>query len=60
MKNKSSYVISSILSERQGAFTESFTIFFQMQEKPETCQDSNLTYFIWLSFGDDINLTFAS
>ena len=60
MKNKSSYVISNILSERQGTFTEHFTIFFQMQEKLETCQDSNLTYFIWLSFGDDINVTFAS
>ena len=46
------------MSKRQGVFTENFTIFFQMQEKLETCWNSNLISSRRTCFGDDINLKF--
>ena len=45
MKNKQIDRISNIISKRHGIFTENFTIFFQMQEKLETCRNLNLTNF---------------
>ena len=37
-----------------GIFTENFTIFFQVQEKLETCRNSNLSSSRRLLLGDDI------
>ena len=37
-----------------------YHLFFQVQEKLETCRNSNLTNCRRSSFGDDINVTFIS
>ena len=61
MKNKRIDHISKIMSKRHGVFTKHITIFFfTMQEKLETCWNSNLINTRRTSFEEDINLTFIS
>ena len=48
------------MSKRHDIFTENSANFFQMQEKLETCHNTNLTYFRRPSFLDDINATYCN
>ena len=48
------------MSKSHSIFNVNFTIFFQIQEKPEMCQNLNLANSRRPSFGDDINVTFTS
>ena len=56
MRNKLTDHISNIMSKRNGIFNENFISFFQVQEKPETCRNSNFNNCRRPSFGDDTNV----
>ena len=51
--------LEAILSQNVTVFLlKTLPSFFQMQEKLETCRNSDLTYFRKPSFSDGINVTF--
>ena len=56
MKSKGIDLVSNIISKRHGIF-KLHRLFFQMQEKLETCRDSNFTNFSRPILEDDINVT---
>ena len=59
-EKQTNWQYKQIMSKSHGIFNVNFTIFFQIQEKPEMCQNLNLANSRRPSFGDNINVTFTS
>ena len=60
MKNKRIDYISNIMSKSHCFLPKTLPSFFQMQEKLETCRNSNLKSLKKPFFRDNINITFTS